>query len=195
MPRVRDVWLPNDIQTVRDMLGGGRLAQADRRRLEPLTVQRGRARRTGTTCRPGSVSVRKAQAQPKPKPKPMKAQPKPVKVKLAVVPPPLPATGAPLHELADAACHWPMSGEGHATLFCGALRNGSGHPSYCHQHAIRSIAIGAQDDPRRYQARYRSLYRCSNAGDVGREGADPAAGRSGYRTPAVDRDRQFHAVG
>ena len=42
-------------------------------------------------------------------------------------------------ELDDNACHWPVAGEG--TLFCGADRNGSWHPSYCRHHAARSVAV------------------------------------------------------
>jgi hypothetical protein len=42
--------------------------------------------------------------------------------------------------LGDHICHWPVKGEGVGTLFCGADRNGSGHPSYCRVHNLRSVA-------------------------------------------------------
>jgi hypothetical protein len=45
----------------------------------------------------------------------------------------------PLVELGDHACHWPVAGEGRATLFCGADRGG--HRSYCRQHVLRSIRV------------------------------------------------------
>jgi hypothetical protein len=54
---------------------------------------------------------------------------------------PLAATAAPLLDLADNACRWPVAGEGRATLFCGADRDG--HASYCRQHAARSVAVEA----------------------------------------------------
>jgi hypothetical protein len=51
------------------------------------------------------------------------------------------AIAVPLIELADNACHWPMSGEGRSTLFCGADRGGSSHVSYCRHHAARSVLL------------------------------------------------------
>jgi hypothetical protein len=51
----------------------------------------------------------------------------------------------PLTELSDDGCHWPVSwGEGRATLFCNHGRAGSGHPSYCRQHAMRAIRTEAE---------------------------------------------------
>ena len=55
----------------------------------------------------------------------------------------LTATAAPLLELDDNACRWPVAGEGRATLFCGAGRGGSWHASYCRHHAARSVAVEA----------------------------------------------------
>ena len=52
-------------------------------------------------------------------------------------------TAVPLLELADHACRWPVAGEGRATLFCGAGRDG--HRSYCRQHTLRSVAAGLID--------------------------------------------------
>jgi hypothetical protein len=48
---------------------------------------------------------------------------------------------APLLELADDGCRWPVSW-GRATLFCNHGHAGSGHPSYCRQpmRAIRTEA-------------------------------------------------------
>jgi hypothetical protein len=49
---------------------------------------------------------------------------------------------ARLLELADDGCHWPVSwGKGRITLFCNHGKTGSGHPSYCRQHARRAIRI------------------------------------------------------
>jgi hypothetical protein len=44
-----------------------------------------------------------------------------------------------LVDLDDQGCHWPVQGEGAATWFCNADRDG--HPSYCRHHAARSIRI------------------------------------------------------
>ena len=52
-------------------------------------------------------------------------------------------TAVPLFELADNGCRWPVAGEGRATLFCGAGRDG--HRSYCRQHTLRSVAAGLID--------------------------------------------------
>ena len=43
---------------------------------------------------------------------------------------------APVTLLAIGAngCHWPTSGHGISTLFCGADRSNSGHVSYCRWH-------------------------------------------------------------
>jgi hypothetical protein len=38
----------------------------------------------------------------------------------------------------------PVTGEGLATLFCNASKDGSSHRSYCPHHAARSIAV---DEP------------------------------------------------
>jgi hypothetical protein len=54
---------------------------------------------------------------------------------------PPPANAVPLLGLGDNACHWPVAGERLATLFCGADRGGSDHPSYCRHHAARSVAV------------------------------------------------------
>jgi hypothetical protein len=73
----------------------------------------------------------------RPGPKPVIiTPPKPVP---AIAFEPLTATAAPLLELDDNACRWPVAGEGRTTLFCGAGR--SGHPSYCRQHAMRSVVV------------------------------------------------------
>jgi hypothetical protein len=47
----------------------------------------------------------------------------------------------PLTELGDNACHWPVAGEGVATMFSGADRGGNSHPWYCRLHAMRSVAV------------------------------------------------------
>ena len=74
----------------------------------------------------------------RPGPKPVIiTPPKPVP---AIAFEPLTATAAPLLELDDNACRWPVAGEGRTTLFCGAGR--IGHPSYCRQHAMRSVVVG-----------------------------------------------------
>ena len=75
-------------------------------------------------------------SRPGPKPSPSITPPKPVPT---IAFEPLAATAAPLLELADHACRWPVAGEGRATLFCGAGRDG--HPSYCRHHAARSVAV------------------------------------------------------
>jgi hypothetical protein len=62
---------------------------------------------------------------------------------------PIPATAVTLIELGDNGCHWPVAGEGVATLFCGADRDGSWHASYCRHHQARSVAI---DGPRVFAA-------------------------------------------
>jgi hypothetical protein len=73
----------------------------------------------------------------RPGPKPVIiTPPKPVP---AIAFEPLTAAAAPLLELDDNACRWPVAGEGRTTLFCGAGR--SGHPSYCRQHAMRSVVV------------------------------------------------------
>jgi hypothetical protein len=64
------------------------------------------------------------------------------------------ANAVPLLELADNACHWPVSGEGRATLFCGADRNGSWHASYCRHHAARSVMV---EEPRPFVVRPRMM--------------------------------------
>jgi hypothetical protein len=51
------------------------------------------------------------------------------------------STAVSLVELGDDACHWPVSGAGRDTMYCGADRNGSSHDSYCRHHAARSIRV------------------------------------------------------
>jgi hypothetical protein len=75
-------------------------------------------------------------SRPGPKPPPSITPPKPVPT-IAFAP--LAATAAPLLELDDNACRWPVIGEGCTTLFCSAGRDG--HPSYCRHHASRSVAV------------------------------------------------------
>jgi hypothetical protein len=52
------------------------------------------------------------------------------------------ADAVPLIDISPRGCHWPVAGEGIATLFCGADRGG--HRSYCRQHAMRSVRV---DEP------------------------------------------------
>jgi hypothetical protein len=73
-------------------------------------------------------------SRPGPKPPPSITPPKPVPT---IAFEPLAATAAPLLELDDNACRWPVAGEGCTTLFCGAGRDG--HPSYCRHHASRGL--------------------------------------------------------
>ena len=82
------------------------------------------------------VALRRS--RPGPKPSPSITPPKPVPT---IAFEPIAATAAPLHELADTACRWPVGGTGIGTLFCGAGRDG--HPSYCRQHAARSVVVEA----------------------------------------------------
>jgi len=84
------------------------------------------------------VALRRS--RPGPKPSPSITPPKPVPT---IAFEPLAATAAPLLELADHACRWPVAGEGRATLFCGAGRGGSWHASYCRHLAARSVAVEA----------------------------------------------------
>jgi hypothetical protein len=49
--------------------------------------------------------------------------------------------GVPLLEVGPNACRWPISGKGLATLFCGADRGTSRHPSYCPHHHGKSLKI------------------------------------------------------
>jgi hypothetical protein len=86
---------------------------------------------------------------------------------LKIVPDKLPAPpgAVPLIELGALACHWPVGGSGRDTLLCNAAR--SGHPSYCQQHAVRSIVIGVWQpsglptrSPRRRGQRAMPVTRC-----------------------------------
>ena len=79
-----------------------------------------------------------ARALPRPKPVIIRP-PKPV----AAAVEPVPANAVPLIELGDHGCHWPVRGEGLATLFCNDDRGG--HVSYCRRHHARSIRI---DEPK-----------------------------------------------
>jgi hypothetical protein len=56
---------------------------------------------------------------------------------------------ATLLDLADDGCHWPIRWGSGRILFCNCGRGGSGHPSYCRRHALRST----RPDPRRSACR------------------------------------------
>jgi hypothetical protein len=62
--------------------------------------------------------------------------------KLVVRSKPPKSTPVTLLEISKRGCHWPVSGEGLATMFCNASRRNSGHVSYCKFHAMKSINPG-----------------------------------------------------
>ncbi len=117
---------PADIESIKALLGAG-LSRAEIGNRLGMT----RSAVSGLVFRMQHAAV------PPPRPKPVQ-QAKPVR------PAKKPATTAvPLLKLADHACRWPVAGEGRATLFCGAGRDG--HRSYCRHHAACSVTAGLID--------------------------------------------------
>ena len=108
----------------------------------------GRARRIGLSdtreLRMADYKMRQRLEKPKPAPEPageaLAAMRKRMKARAKVARPvPAPESprqwfGIPLIHLKHSSCRYPVSGEGAATLFCGAAKAEAG--PYCHAHAI-----------------------------------------------------------
>jgi len=119
-----------DIETIKALLAAG-LSQAQIG--VQLSMTRDAVGGLVRRMKHGGSAVR---ALPRPKPAIVRP-PKPVAAAVEQVP----ANAVQLIELGDHGCHWPVCGEGLATLFCNDDRGG--HRSYCRYHALRSVAVDA----------------------------------------------------
>jgi hypothetical protein len=126
---------PAEIETVKALLIEGLLTRAEIGKQLGLTV--GAVAGMAHRMKAGGVVLPPTRTGPRVRARPIRKRRK----RRARLKPPK-STPVTLLEISKRGCHWPVSGEGLATMFCNASRRNSGHVSYCKFHAMKSINPG-----------------------------------------------------